>query len=149
MGEKVIVRQNSDFGTLILAADPHDPESDHLHPVEGLHQLTPYGMLLSSLGSCTAIVMHTYAQHHHVHLDEVELRLEYGRVFKDDCEDCEGIDEYEERIEEEIVLMGDLSPQDRKRLFAVSKQCPIHKMVQRGIEIRSQLADESTSVGAE
>lgn len=149
MGEKVVVRQNSDFGTLILAADPHDPESDHLHPVEGLQNLTPYGMLLTGLGSCTAIVVNTYAQHHDVHLDEVELRLEYGRMFKDDCVDCEGIDEYEDLIEEEIVLMGDLTPQERKRLFAVSKQCPIHKMLQNGIEVRSHLAEDSAPVETE
>ena len=149
MGEKVTVRQNSDFGTLILAADPHDPESDHLQPVEGLHQLTPYGMLLAGLGSCTAIVVNTYAQHHHVQLDAVELRLEYGRMFKDDCEHCEEIDEYEERIEEEIVLTGNLTPQEKKRLFAVSKQCPIHKMLQNSIEVRSHLAEDSAPVETE
>jgi putative redox protein len=140
MGERVIVRQNREFGTEILALDPHDPDAAELRPVGDIYHLTPYGMLLAGLGACTAIVLHTYAQYHDVGLHEVELRLEYDRVFAEDCEQCETIDEYTERIEEEIILIGDLSPQDHRRLFMVSKQCPIHKMLAHGIEVRSRLA---------
>jgi putative redox protein len=142
MAEKVIVRQNRAFETEILAVDPHLPDSDHFHPVEHVHQLTPYGMLLVGLTACTAIVLHTYAQHHGVELDEVELRAQYDRVFAEDCEDCEGIEEYREQIEEQIVLTGDLTPQERSRLLAISRHCPIHKMLAHGIEVRSHLAEE-------
>jgi uncharacterized OsmC-like protein len=141
MGEKVIVRQNSRFETEILALDPHDPSAHQFHPVDDVHHLTPYGMLLSGLGSCTAIVLHTYAQHHGVNLHEVELRLEYDRVFAEDCEDCERIEEYREQIEEEIVLTGELTPEVKKRLFLISRHCPIHKMLTRGIEVQSRLAE--------
>jgi len=142
MGESVIVRQNSKFETEILALDPHDPAARQFHPVENVYHLTPYGMLLAGLGSCTAIVLHTYAQHHGVDLQEVELQLEYDRVFADDCVECEGIQEYREQIGEEIVLVGDITPQERKRLFAVSKHCPIHKMLAGGIKVQSRLAGE-------
>jgi len=144
MAERVIVRQNRMFETEILAADPHVPDSDHLHPVEYVHQLTPYGMLLVGLAACTAIVLHTYAQYHDVALDEVELRAQYDRVFAEDCENCEGIEEYKEQIEEEIVLTGDLTPQERSRLLVISRQCPIHKMVSHGIEVKSHLAEGPT-----
>ena len=143
MAEKVIVRQNSMFETEILAADPHDPDAHHLHPVEYVHQLTPYGMLLAGLASCTAIVVHTYAQYHGVDLDEVELQVQYDRVFADDCEDCEGIQEYQEQIDEQITLIGDLTPAEQKRLYLVSKHCPIHKIISHGIEVNSRLADDS------
>lgn len=142
MGESVIVRQNSEFETEILALNPHDPDDHQFHRVEDVRYLTPYGMLLAGLGSCTAIVIHTYAQHHGVNLREVELRLSYDRVFGDDCLQCEGIDEYREQITEEIVLTGVLTPQERKRLFAVSKHCPIHKMLKSGVEVLSGLAEE-------
>jgi putative redox protein len=99
-------------------------------------------MLLSGLGSCTAIVLHTYAQHHGVDLQEVELRLNYDRIFADDCVQCEDIQEYREQIEEEITLIGNLTPEERKRLFMVSKHCPIHKMLQHGIEVKSYLGEE-------
>jgi putative redox protein len=144
MGESVIVRQNSDFETEILARDPHDPDAHQFYPVDDVHQLTPYGMLLSGLGSCTGIVLHTYAQYHGVDLQEVELRLKYDRVFADDCKDCERIEEYREQIEEEITLIGELTPQDRRRLFMVSRHCPIHKMLAHGIEVKSHLAQEQS-----
>jgi putative redox protein len=139
MAERVIIKQNIEFATQILAADPHEPDSDEFHPVSGVHQLTPYGMLLAGLGTCTTIVVNTYAQNHGVPLDDVEIRLEYDRYFGDDCEECESIDEYREQIREEIVFNGDLTPEQRKRLFAVSQHCPIHKMLVHGIEVKSRL----------
>ena len=142
MGEQVIVRQNSRFETEILALDPHNPDAHQFHPVEDVRHLTPYGMLLAGLGSGTAIVLHTYAQHHGLDLREVELRLQYDRVFADDCKDCEGIEEYREQIEAEIVLNGELAPKERKRLLRVSRHCPIHKILKQGIEVQSRLAKD-------
>lgn len=141
MKEIVIVRQNSKFETEILTLDPHAPDDHRFHPVEHVHHLTPYGMLLAGLGSCTAITLHTYAQHHGVDLREVELRLRYDRVFAEDCEDCEGIVEYKEQIMEEIALTGGLMPQDRQRLLRVSRYCPVHKILKQGVEVQLHLAE--------
>jgi putative redox protein len=142
MGESVMVRQDNQFQTQVLAVDPHDPEAGQFQLVEAVHHLTPYGMLLAGLGSCTAVVIHTYAQHHGVDVQEVELRLRYDRVFADDCEECESIEEYVEQIEEEILLVGGLTPAERRRLYMVSRHCPIHKMLTRGIEVKSRLEEE-------
>ncbi|TET53049.1 MAG: OsmC family peroxiredoxin [Anaerolineales bacterium] len=142
LDEGVIVRQNSSYQIEILALDVHGDQAHEGRPVEDVRHLTPYGMLLAALGSCTASVLLTYAEHHGVELDEVELRLTYGRVYGDECKDCDAVHEYGERIDEEIVLVGELSEQDRKKLFAVSKHCPIHKMLLGGIEIESKLAEE-------
>lgn len=141
MSETIIVRQNREFLTEILAPDPHRPEDPQLYPVEHIYHLTPYGMLLASLATCTAIVLHTYAQNHGVDLEEVELRLGYERIFADDCRDCEAIDEYREQIVEEIVLKGHLSPQEQQKLLVVSRHCPVHKMLHQGIEVVSRLAE--------
>ena len=143
MSERVIVRQNDEYEIEILAQDPHIPDAQEFHAVEQIHQLTPYGMLLASLGACTAIVLHTYAEYHDVELHEVEVRLRYDRVFGEDCEKCETIHEFEESIEYEILLPGDLTSKQRNRLFAVSKQCPIHKMLGHGIDIRSRLSEDA------
>jgi uncharacterized OsmC-like protein len=141
MGERVIVRQNSQFEIEALAQDPHNPDDREFYPVGDIHQLTPYGMLLTGLGSCTTVVLHTYAQYHDVALAEAEIHLEYDRVFADDCKDCEGIEEYKEQIDMGITLFGDLTPEERHRLFVVSKHCPIHKMLVHGIEVVSHPLD--------
>lgn len=145
MGERVVIRQNHLFETEILATDPHDPESDELEQVEQLFDLTPYGMLLAGLGACTAIVLNTYAEHHGVKLDEVELRLTYDRVFDEDCETCQDEGEYSESIAEAVVLTGDLTPEERTKLLAISRQCPIHRMLKDGIEVISRLEEAGDS----
>jgi putative redox protein len=142
MGERIIVRQDSDFITEILAADPHNPESDEFEAVEHVHQLTPYGMLMASLGSCTGLVLHTYAQHHDIALDEVEMHVSYDRIFAEDCEQCDSIEEYMEHFEMDINPIGDLTDQDRHRLNVVSKHCPIHKIISHGADVESHLARE-------
>jgi uncharacterized OsmC-like protein len=142
MEEKVLIRQNKAFNVAYMAPDPRDPESGTLKQVQSLHEVTPYGMLLTGLGSCTADVLITYANHHAIPLEEVELRLEYHRSYKEDCKDCVGIDRYEEKIFLELEFFGEsLQPQDRKKLAHIALQCPIHKMLHRGIDIVFSGAD--------
>ncbi len=142
MGEHVVVRQDSNFITDIRAADPHQPDSEELQEVHHIHELTPYGMLMASLGSCTGIVLHTYAQHHGIDLQEVSFDLQYDRIFAEDCAECKDIETYKEHIEEAISLSGDLTNRDRDRLYAVSHHCPIHKILTGGMEVNSYLAEE-------
>ena len=144
MSERVVVRQDNQFRTLVLSADPEDIHSHTLEAVEDIHQLTPYGMLLSSLGSCTALVLHTYAQNHNIPLIEVEISLEYERVFREDCEDCDEASEYEEEIHEKLDLTGEISPAEREKLVRVAHYCPIYKMLLNGIRVSTQLAQDGS-----
>lgn len=143
MGEKVRVRQNNKFEIQFWGSDPQNPESDDLEPVSHLHALTPYGRMLASLCSCTTIVLHTYAQNHHIDLPEVEILLEYERFFDGQAHLPEEVQSFDEQIQEEVQLFGDLSLQQREKLFNIAHQCSIHKMLERGIEIQSRLAGQS------
>lgn len=142
MAERLILRQNDRFETEFLSNDPHRPYSEEFKPTTNMHDLTPYGLFLAGLAGCTAVVLHTYAQNHGLDLDRVELRLTYDRVFDEDCETCDGFEPYTEQIEEEILLVGQLDERDRETLFLVSKQCPLHKVVEDGIEVHSTLVEE-------
>jgi uncharacterized OsmC-like protein len=141
MAERVLVRQDNRFQTGFWASDPEEPDSE-LEPAQHIHQLTPYGMLLASLGACTAIVLNTYAQHHGVDLQEVEVRLEYDRIFRQDCENCEDIDEYREEIREALYLSGGFSAEEHERLMHVAHQCSIAKMLESGIPLKFQESSE-------
>jgi len=144
MGERVVVTQDRDFITTVEAADPHRPESDELQEVHHVHELTPYGMMMLSLASCTGIVLHTYAQHHGIGLHEVSFDMTYDRIFAEDCAECEDINEYQEHIDEAVSLRGELSEAERKRLLRVSHQCPIHKILQDGMTVESYLAEDGS-----
>jgi len=139
LSEKVIVRQNKDFQIGFWAVDPAKPDSVNYQPIHSLHEMTPYGMLLISLAACTAQVVLVYAQHHGLNLDEVEFRMAYDRVYKEDCEDCENIDRYEEKVEEQITFSGNLSQEDRQNSFQIAHHCPIEKILKQGMDIHSEL----------
>jgi uncharacterized OsmC-like protein len=138
MSEKVRVIQDSSYQIRFFAPDPADPESGRLKPVRHLHELTPYGMLLASLGSCTTIVVHTYAQNHGIDLQEAEVHLEYRRNFKQDCENCEQIDRYDEQIESQVHLRGELTREEKEKLQQVSRLCSIHRLLESGVTIQAQ-----------
>jgi len=136
MAETVVVRMRSNFEADFLAADTDSPHAEHraLRQVHAIHELTPYGLMLASLGSCTAILVHSYAANHAVDLQEVEISATYGRVFAEDCEHCEEIGKYTEQIEAEVAFTGNLTDGQRKKLLAISLHCPIHNILRDGIQ---------------
>ena len=140
MSEKVIIRQKSNYDTAYQSLDPEEPGSDRPRPVLSISELTPYGMVLAGLGTCTAFVVNTYAEHHGVHVGAVKITLGYGRSFKEDCEHCEEIDKYEDAIEMAVSFEGDLTPEQREKLFKISLRCPVHKMLKSGIKVKSKPA---------
>lgn len=147
MAEIVVVRMKDTFEAEFETADtdsPHAPERE-LRPVHAIYELTPYGMMLGSLGACTAILLHSYSRNHGVDLESVEIRSSYDRVFAEDCERCEEIGKYTEQIEAIVGFTGDLTEAERNKLFLIAKHCPIHKILHDGIETVFRAAQESAS----
>ncbi|MGC9523196.1 MAG: OsmC family protein, partial [Anaerolineae bacterium] len=130
--DKVVVRQDRDFRAEITAQGEED---DALHPVTHVHELSPYTMMLTSLGLCTTIVLHTYAQHHDVALELAEITVTYHR---EEHRDLDADRPYEEWIEERLSLEGDLTDAERERLAHVGHACSIRKMLESGIEVRTE-----------
>jgi putative redox protein len=142
MAEKVIVRMKNGLKAEVWAPDPRDPESDEIRLAGSLNELTPYGMLMASLGICTAQLLHSYAGHHGLQLDDVEFVIQYRRVFRKDIEHYDLITKFSEHIEQEIILNGKLTPGERDRLFMIADRCPVNRMLGQGIEVQSTLIRE-------
>ena len=119
MADRVIVWQDSEFRTRFWAEE--EGKAGKMEEAEQIHQLNPYSMMLASLGSCTAIVLNTYAQYHHFNLDEVEIHLQYNRNYKKDCETCEEVGNYSEEVVEEMKFKGQLSDEETSKTPAC---CP-------------------------
>ena len=137
MSEKVIVRQKSNYETTFMAVEPDGPRAGKPRPVQAILELTPYGMVLAGIGTCTALVVNTYAEHHGLNVEVVELKLEYQRMFKDDCKNCEASDKYDEQISMTVGFEGNLTTPEREKLFKISLQCPVHKMLKSGIPVKA------------
>jgi putative redox protein len=134
--EEVIIRQDNNF-RLEARARSEGGEGE-MKPVGSLGDLSPYGMLLSALGSCITVVLHTYARHHGVDLSQAEVQLRYERNFREDCENCEEIDQYEDRIRVNVGFQGNLSKEEREKLERIAQLCSIHKILEDGIQIQTE-----------
>lgn len=102
---------------------------------------TPYDLLLSALGACTAITLRLYASRKQWPLEGVEVRLRHGRVHAQDCEQCEEAGQMLEQVDKELHLLGPLTPAQRQRLETVSSKCPVQKTLQASLRIVTTLAD--------
>lgn len=141
MADHVIVRQDGEFRTRFFSEQEIKDGKGKMEEVAHIHQLNPYSMMLASLGSCTAIVLNTYAQYHQLKLNDVEIELNYNRNYQQDCETCEEVGNYTEEITEEMKLNGDLKPEERKKLMHIAHACPIYKMFKEGISIQTSLME--------
>jgi len=138
MAEHITIGMKKNFEVRFWMLQGDGSEAE-LVEVFQIHTMNPYSLMLAGLGTCTAIVLLTYAQNHQIPLDEVQIRLKYDRVLQEDCANCENIDEYTEAIEEWIEVTGALSDGQRQRLLAAAHFCPVYQQYTKGIPIETHL----------
>jgi len=88
---------------------------------------TPFGLLLSGLGACTAITLRMYAERKGWPLTEVDVRLTY--IVKD--QDTRWIDR--------LITLHGVDDDQRAKLAEIAEKTPVTKAVRAGTEIRTTL----------
>ena len=86
--------------------------------------LSPNDFLLSSLGSCTSITLRMYARLKKIPLDKIIIKLNRSETGE---------------IDRKIELIGNLTDEQKTRLFEISNRCPIHKALTNTVKINSKL----------
>ncbi|RIJ41906.1 OsmC family protein [Pontibacter oryzae] len=99
----------------------------------------PYDYILGALGSCTVITLHMYAQRKGWPLELAEVKLRHERIHADDCGNCEDQDARLSHVTKKLRLVGELSPEQLKRLKAISEKCPVQKTLQAGMKVSTEL----------
>lgn len=89
--------------------------------------ISPYGLLLASLASCTVITLRMYIDRKMWAIDEIIVNLELSQTEK-------GV-----HIDSKLSFTGEVNDEQRMRLITIADACPIHKILVGNIEIYTSL----------
>jgi putative redox protein len=103
----------------------------------------PYELLLSALGSCTNMTLRMYADRKKWSLKEIRVALTHSKNYANDCVNCEQPTAMIDRIERRIMLIGELTVEQRQRLLEIANLCPVHKSLTSRIDIQTELVNSS------
>ncbi|HKJ64524.1 MAG TPA: bifunctional alpha/beta hydrolase/OsmC family protein [Desulfopila sp.] len=123
-------RQQTRFTQDVFTAD-HHVLADEPRRLKGNNLgMNPYEFVLAGLGACTSMTLRMYADRKDIPLAGVEVRLQHDRVHADDCEHCQSTSGKIDRIRKSIHLSGDLSDDQKNRLYEIAEKCPVNKTLQ-------------------
>jgi putative redox protein len=87
----------------------------------------PHELLPAALAACVSTTLVMYARTKHWSLDEVDVKVDYDQRATP------------RRFEIDIVVAGDLSPQQLVMLEKVAATCPVRRAIENGSEVVERL----------
>ena len=131
----VVLHGRGSFRTEVEAGPHHFVMDEPADVGGGGEGPTPYDMLASALGGCTAMTLHFYAKREKIPLEGVDVTVTHDRQHAKDCADCVTQGGFIHRFRVEIRLHGPLDDALRERLVTIAKRCPVARTLQAEIKI--------------
>jgi uncharacterized OsmC-like protein len=133
----VIVRGNASSFLQEIEVGPHHLRADEPVSVGGTDTAPdPYDYILAGLGACTSMTIGLYARRTKLPLESITVSLRHSRIYAKDCEECETKEGKLDRIDVEIALTGELTPEQRGKLMEMAGKCPVHRTLTSEINVR-------------
>ena len=99
--------------------------------------MSPYGFLSAGLGACTSMTIRMYARRKGWPLDRVSVDVSHDKMH---AQDATGSDNRIDTFRRRIRLTGALSPDQRARLLEIADRCPVHRTLEKGARVETELA---------
>ncbi len=134
---RVVSRMGAKFTQDIYSED-HHLIADEPVSVQGDNLgMNPYELLLAGLGACTSMTMRMYADRKKIPLESVDVLLSHDKIHAVDCESCETQSGKIDRIVKSIRVSGDLTPENKHKLYEIAEKCPVNRTLKAEIFIES------------
>ncbi len=101
---------------------------------------SPYDLLLSALGACTAMTVRLYADQKKLPLERVSVSLTHAKIHAADCAECETREGKVDQIERVLTVEGPLDEAVRHKLLEIANKCPVHRTLHSEVTIPTRLA---------
>lgn len=103
---------------------------------------TPYELVASGLAACTAITLKMYCERKKWEIDDVKVHVDYLKAYPKSADQSEKGAEKMDRFNRVIEINGKLDDSKKARLLEIADKCPVHKTLEKEIDIHTQLKDE-------
>ena len=141
--KEVAVRIGPEDGyTAEIVATPHTWIADEPEHVGGNDfGPTPYELLSSSLGACTAMTLKMYAQRKGWTLGEITVHIDHDKDYPSDYQEgMRKIDIFSRWIE----VTGELDEKQKARLLEIADKCPVHRTLHSDVNIVTDWYDNTS-----
>jgi uncharacterized OsmC-like protein/alpha-beta hydrolase superfamily lysophospholipase len=127
----VVVRTGADGYRTEGAVRGHRFVVDEPRKVGGTDEgPSPFEHLWAALAACTTITLRMYADRKEWPLGEIEVRIRHRKEGGKDL------------VVRELTLEGPLDAEQRARLAEIADRCPVHRTLERGVEVTTELQGE-------
>lgn len=92
--------------------------------------MTPGELLCGSLASCTSITLRMYVDRKEWPVENIVVDV----TLEDE-------DKSNPVLARTVTVNGNLDDQQQSRILSIANACPMHKLLSRGIEIRTEVRD--------
>jgi len=108
----------------------HEITSDEPTSIGGTDKgLNPTELLQSSLAACSGITMKMYANRKEWKVEDIEVNVT----------SLENLNTKELYLKKKIRIKSDLDEKQLERMLVIAGKCPIHKLLVKSIEIKTEL----------
>lgn len=112
-------------GHELLADEPEKVGGTNLGP-------SPYDLLSTALGTCTAMTLNMYARRKKLDVSKVIVNVSHDKIHAKDCEQCQDRDGKKksgkiDKFHRSIIIEADITEEQRQRMLEIADLCPVHK----------------------